>query len=98
MTTRRQFIRGAVAVAVSVALPTTTWHGTRDGLYWKATDYLSRNEWQPMGYGESFATEMMPIQRELNKRMAAMLVQSMKQTREIVAANVLNKAFGGSKQ
>ena len=81
MTTRRAFIKGAVAVAVTAALPGGA-----------ANPYLSANEWQPMGYTHktyALATEGMNGQR-----MAAALARSMMQTREIVGANILNRAFG----
>jgi len=77
---RRAFIKGAVAAAVSAALPGS------------ANPYLSANEWQPMGYTHktyALATEGMD-----GSRMAAALARSMMQTKEAVTANVFNRAFG----
>ena len=68
---RRTFIKGAIAAAVSAALP------AGDG----AVEYTHKTY--------ALATEGMDGQR-----MAAALARSMMQTKEIVARNVLNRAFG----
>ncbi len=75
MTSRRQFIQGAVAVAVSAALPVTeyTYRTYKTDVLYKAT----------------------PVPRDLGCQMARALARSMIQTREIVAKNVLNRAFRG---
>ncbi len=45
------------------------------------TKYLSRNEWQPMGYNE------------MSAQYAEALAQAMRLTKEVAAANVLNGVF-----
>lgn len=67
---RRTFIKGAVAAAVTAALPATG----------GAVEYTHKTY--------AFATPGMDGQR-----MAAALARSMMQTREVVAANVMNRAF-----
>lgn len=97
MTTRRTFIQGAVAVAVSAALP----GGDGVSLRSIAHPHLSANEWQPMGYTyRTYKTDVLyratPVPRDLGCQMARALARSMTQTHEIMGANVFNKAFGGS--
>lgn len=84
MTTRRQFIRGAVAVAVSAALP---------GAEYTYKTFRVGHDWT---YNGKTITTFLPEGHELSVRMTQALARSMMQTREIVTANVLNKAFGGS--
>ena len=84
MTTRRKFIKGAVAAAVAASLP----GGDGVELYSAKHPYLSANEWQPMGYTYKtydFATH--------GTRLHEALARSMMQTREAVAKRVLGKAF-----
>lgn len=84
MTTRRKFIKGAIATAVAASLP----GGDGVALYSSAHPQLSANEWQPMGYTYKtydFATE--------GTRLHEALARSMMQTKEIVAKNVLEKMF-----
>lgn len=77
MTTRRQFIRGAVAAAVAASLP----GGDGVALY-----SAKHPQYTYQTYG--FASEHMD-----GARMAAALARSMMQTKEIVAKNVLEKMF-----
>ncbi len=46
-------------------------------------------------YGTGYAYQLMPIQAEVNERYAQMLAHSMQQTKEICAANVFHRGFGG---
>jgi len=46
-------------------------------------------------YGIGYTHQLMPIQAEVSERYARMLAYSMQQTKEMVGANVFNKAFGG---
>jgi hypothetical protein len=92
---RRTFIKGAVAAAVAASIPGA------------ANPYLSANEWQPAGYtyktfrtarqwtyeGRSVMT-MVPEGHELTNRMIEALCRSMAQTKERVAADIFNRAFG----
>jgi hypothetical protein len=72
---RRTFIRGAIATAVSAALP------GGDGYTYRT--YETAEYWGP-----SIVTMIDPAQR-----MANALARSMMQTKEMVAANVLNRVF-----
>lgn len=76
---RRKFIKGAVAAAVAAAIPV----GDGVELY-----SIAHPEYTYKTYGVS----TMP--RDLGCQMARALARSMLQTREIVGANVLSKAFG----
>ena len=78
---RRKFIKGAVATAVAAAIPV----GDGVSLY-----SIAHPEYTYKKY--AMATEHMP--RDLGCQMARALARSMVQTREIVGANILNKAFG----
>lgn len=75
---RRKFIKGAIATAVAAAIPV----GDGVELY-----SIAHPEYTHKTY--AIATEHMD-----GARMAAALARSMMQTKEIVARNVLNKAFG----
>ncbi len=74
---RRTFIKGAIAAAVSAALPGA------------ANPYLSANEWQPMGY----TYQTFKVADPAGTRYAAALARSMAQTKERVAANVFSTVF-----
>jgi hypothetical protein len=78
---RRKFIKGTVAAAVAAAIPV----GDGVELY-----SIAHPEYTYKTY--KITTEHMP--RDLGCQMARALARSMMQTREIVGANVLNKAFG----
>lgn len=88
---RRQFIKGAVAAAVAASIP----GGDGVELYsmahpvhpdvWTYKDLKFTTEYTYETY--DFATD--------GTRLAAALARSMRQTREVVAANVFNNAFGG---
>lgn len=78
---RRKFIKGAVATAVAAAIPV----GDGVELY-----SIAHPEYTHKTY--ALATEHMP--RDLGCQMARALARSMMQTKEIVARNVLNQAFG----
>lgn len=83
---RRTFIQGAVAAAVSAAIP-----GTGDGVsLFSATHpaYTYKTYETAEYFGPSIVSMMEPAQR-----MANALARSMMQTREQVMANVLNRAF-----
>jgi len=75
---RRKFIKGTVAAAVAAAIP------VGDGI---ALESIAHPEYTHKTY--AIATEGMD-----GARMAAALARSMMQTKEIVAHNVLNRAFG----
>lgn len=71
---RRTFIRGAIATAVSAAIP--------------GSEYTYRTYETAEYWGPSIVTMIDPAQR-----MANALARSMMQTKEMVAANVLNRVF-----
>lgn len=76
MMKRRAFIKGALAAAVSAALPALPSDGyqyTTHSIGWTITAEELEND---------------------GSRMAAALAKSMMQTKEVVTANVFNKAFG----
>lgn len=85
MTTRRQFIRGAVAVAVSAAL------SGGDGVVLQSIAH-------PYTY-RTYKTDVLyrstPVPRDLGCQMARALARSMLQTRDVMTTNVLNRAFIG---
>ena len=87
MTTRRQFIKGAVAAAVAASLP------GGDGV---ALDSMAhpRNQLQTAADLCEASLEDMIVELNRDGRAVAYrLAWSMKQTKERVVANVLNKAF-----
>lgn len=77
---RRTFIKGAVAAAVSAALP------GGDPFYGTANSDINQLSYVHKTY--ALATPGIDGQR-----MAAALARSIMQTREVVAANVFNSAF-----
>jgi len=80
---RRQFLKSAIAVAVSAAIP---------GSEYTYRTYSTAQLW----YEESaqLTEENLEILcRKLSQRYAQALARSMMQTREAIAANVLTKAF-----
>ena len=87
---RRQFIKGAVAVAVAASIP----GGDGVELNSMAHPYTHKT-YETAQYftldGRALTTEYV----EIGAKMHRALARSMMQTREIVAANVFNKAFGG---
>ncbi len=80
MTTRRRFIQGAVAVAVSAALP------GGDGVALQSIAHPTIYKYKTYG----IATEHT---RDLGCQMARALARSMMQTRDVTLANVLNRTF-----
>lgn len=83
MTTRRQFIKGAVAAAVAASLP------GGDGVALQSMAHPSFYGATPIytykTYDLAYATK--------GTRMHMALQRSMQQTREVVARNVLSKIF-----
>lgn len=87
---RRTFIKGAVSAAVAASIPASAC-GYCGGVF--GDHFTWCNDVNPLKYTHktyAIATEGMDGQR-----MAKALAFSMRQTREIVAANVFNQAFGG---
>lgn len=86
MTTRRQFIRGAVSAAVAASLPggdgVELYSTTHPG-WGTANSDINAVKYTYKTYG--FATE--------GTRMHEALARSMMQTKEIVAKNVLERMF-----
>lgn len=78
---RRTFIRGAVAVAVSAAIPRIP----GDGVALRSIEHP--------GWVTKVAEDEWLLHD--GSKMARALARSMMQTREIVASNILNKAFRG---
>ena len=75
MTSRRSFIKGAVAAAVAAAIP------VGDGVALQCIPHPSLEKL-------AITTEHMD-----GARMATALARTMMQTREVIGANILNKAF-----
>lgn len=92
---RRQFIKGAVSVAVAASLPGgdgvelySIAHPVHpDVLTWRDIKLTTEYTY------ETFAVANRPV--EMGQRYAKALARSMMQTKEIVAANVFDRAFGG---
>jgi hypothetical protein len=90
---RRTFIKGAVSVAVAASLP------GGDGVELQSMahpQYMHKTfrvgkEWTLNGKS---ITTFMVEDHEFTERMAAAIARSMAQTRERVAADVFNRAFG----
>jgi len=100
---RRTFIKGAVSVAVAASIPGgdgvelySIAHPMRECSFCHGLNgdhFTWCNDVNPLKYTHktyAIATEGMD-----GARMARALAHSMTQTREIVAANVFNQAFGG---
>ena len=86
MTTRRQFIRGAVAAAVAASLPGgdgVALYSAKHPLIHTANSDINALKYTYKTY--DFATK--------GTRMHLALQRSMQQTREVVARNVLSKMF-----
>jgi len=79
---RRTFIKGAVSVAVAASLP---------GSEYTHKTFRTAREWV---YDGKTVTTLVPASHEFSERMAAALARSMMQTKERVAADVFNRAFG----
>lgn len=79
---RRKFIKGAVATAVAAAIP------VGDGV---ALQSIAHPEYTYKTYEVG---NQLILPRDLGCQMARALARSMVQTKEIVAHNVLSKAFG----
>lgn len=85
MTTRRKFIKGALAAAVAASLP------GGDGV---ALQSMAHPTILPLGpHHTGFYTYKTYDFATKGTRMHAALVRSMQQTREVVARNVLSKMF-----
>lgn len=82
---RRKFIKGAVAAAVAAAIPV----GDGVSLY-----SIAHPEYTYKTYETDVLYKATPVPRDLGCQMARALARSMMQTKEIVARNVLNGAFG----
>ena len=82
---RRKFIKGAVAAAVAAAIPV----GDGVELY-----SIAHPEYTYKTYKTDVLYKATPVPRDLGCQMARALARSMMQTREVVAANVFDKAFG----
>lgn len=82
---RRTFIKGAVAAAVAASIP------GGDGVELYSIAHPIHPDVVKYTY-ETYAITNRPV--EMGARYAAALARSMTQTKEIVAANVFNKAFG----
>jgi len=80
---RRTFIKGAVSVAVAASLP-----GAAEYTY---KTFRTARQWDWDG---KTMTTLLPVNHEMSERMIAALCRSMSQTRERVAADVFNRAFG----
>jgi len=94
MTTRRQFLRGAVSVAVAASIP------GGDGVALYSAKHpipallpmvgdADTGIFSPNADSISFH----PIPHEMSERMVEALCKSLMETKEIVGANVFNRAF-----
>jgi len=101
---RRTFIKGAVSAAVATALPAATcsycdgvggyhfsWCNDVNPLKYTYNTFRVGHEWTFEGKS---ITTMVPKNHEFTERMVEALARSMSQTRERVAADVFNRAFG----
>ncbi len=96
---RRIFIKGAVSVAVAASLPggdgvelNSIAHPIHpDVVKYTHKTYRIGHQWTFEGKP---VTTMVPEGREFTERMATAIARSMAQTKERVAADVFNRAFG----
>ena len=86
---RRTFIKGAVAAAVSAALPALP----SDGYEYKTVSMgFTLTKEEALAYVEEVHGK--GVYGAIGRRYADALAKSMRQTREHVASNVLEQAFG----